>query len=443
MLEQLLKNPDVNKFLTSFEAGQTLFMENDASQDLYILVSGALDVLKGQKKISEITEEGALFGEMSIFLESHRTATVKAKTDVQAIMIPPAEMDDFLNNCPEAVWEIARFLAKRLDLTSQILYGLNEFYDQLPDAVILTDRKGRIISWNVSATRLYGRDYDQMRNSSVEEIYEDPALYREYLVEVQEKFAVSERILRVRHPQKGIRAISTSMNVLYDGHHNFQGVLSLGRDVTETQKLEKRYLRIRNWVLPSILAIGLVAGASFIAYPYFTKGYLPMDRQKQDLKNQLAKDFLLLRSVLAEPFEAQDREKTNHLLREFFEVQDISAVTYNGLVLLNDQKRVFDAYATNLDDDELEEMIGNSYSGIPFQDGDDSLHSVLTLYRVSREYPMGYRGIEVAFEMKRNGNFLGWLLFQMDTQKLKEVYELDEDGLKKFRFKEPENKTSN
>jgi PAS domain S-box-containing protein len=440
MLGQLLKNPDVSRFLTSFEAGQTLFMEHDASQDLYILVSGELDVLKGQKKISEITEKGALFGEMSIFLESRRTATVKAKTSVEAIMIPPDEIDNFLNNSPDVVWEITRYLAKRLDIASQILYGLNEFYDQLPDAVILTDREGRIISWNVAATRLYGRDYDQMRQSSVEEIYEDPNVYKEYLAEVQEKFAVSERILKVRHPKKGLRAISTSMNVLYDGHHNFQGVLSLGRDVTKTQRLERRYLRIRNWVLPSILAICLVAGASFIAYPYFTKGYLPMDTQKQDLKNQLAKDFLLLRSVLAEPFEAGDREKTNQLLRDFFEVQDISAVTYKGLVLLNTQKRVFDAFAINMDEEELEEMIGNSYSGIPFQGPEESAHRVLTLYRVSKEHPMGYRGIEVAFEIKRNGIFLGWLLFQMDTQKLKDVYELDEGGLTKFRFKDPESK---
>ena len=121
MLEQLLNNPDLNKLLKSFEAGQTLFMEHDASKELYILVSGALDVLKGQKKISEITEKGALFGEMSIFLESRRTATIKAKTNVEAIVIPPAEVDNFLKKSPHVVWEITRYLAKRLDMASQIL----------------------------------------------------------------------------------------------------------------------------------------------------------------------------------------------------------------------------------------------------------------------------------------------------------------------------------
>jgi len=437
MLDQFLNNPDVNKFLTRFEAGQTLFLEHDASQDLYILVSGELDVLKGQKKISEISEKGALFGEMSLFLESRRTATVKAKTEVQAIVIPPDKVETFLRDCPEVVWEITRYLARRLDTTSQILYGLNEFYDQLPDAVILTDREGKILSWNAAAARLYGRNWDQMRNRSIEEIYEEPKVYREFLSEVQDKFAVRERILKIRHPKMGVRFISTSMNVLYDGHHNFQGVFSLGRDVTDVQKIQKRYRRIRNWVIPSIVGIALLAGGAFVGYPYLTKGYLPMDTKKQDLKNQLAKDFLLLRSVLAEPFAAADREKTSSLMREFFEVQEASATTYTGLVLLTPEKRVFDAYAINMDEEELEEMIGNSYAGIPFQGMDESIHRVLSLYRVSREHPMGYRGIEVAFEMKRNGDFLGWLLFQMDTRKLDEMYDLNEEGLVRFRFKEP------
>ncbi|MGD8389706.1 MAG: cyclic nucleotide-binding domain-containing protein [Desulfobacteraceae bacterium] len=437
MLDKFLNNPDLNKYLTRFEAGQTLFLEHDASQELYILVSGELDVLKGQKKISEISGKGALFGEMSLFLESRRTATVKAKTEVQAIVIPPDKVETFLRDCPEVVWELTRYLARRLDTASQILYGLNEFYDQLPDAVILTDKEGKILSWNAAAARLYGRNWDQMRNRSMEEIYEEPQVYREFLSEVQDKFAVRERILKIRHPKKGVRFISTSMNVLYDGHHNFQGVFSLGRDVTDVQKIQKRYRRIRNWVIPSIVGIALLAVGAFVGYPYFTKGYLPLDTKKQDLKNQLAKDFLLLRSVLAAPFAAADREKTSSLMHEFFEVQEAQATTYTGLVLLTPDKRVFDAYAINMDDEELEEMVGNSYAGIPFQGTEESIHRVLSLYRVSREHPMGYRGIEVAFGMKRNGEFLGWLLFQMDTEKLDEMYGLDEEGLIRFRFKEP------
>jgi len=437
MLDQLLNKPELNTYLTSFEAGQTLFLEHDSSQDLYILVSGELDVLKGKKKISEIKERGAVFGEMSLFLESRRTATVRAKTGVRVMAIPPDRVGSFMKDFPELVWEISRYLARRLDKTSQILFGLNEFYDQLPDAVILTDREGNILSWNAAAARLYGRNWDEMSHRSAEGMYEEPERYRQYLSEVQETFSVQECILKIRHPQKGVRYISTSMNVLYDGHHNFQGVLSIGRDVTDARKVEKRYRRIRNLLLPMILGAALITGGVLFGYPYFTKGYLPVDTQKQELKNQLAKDFMLLRSVLAEPFAAGDRERTSGHMRKFFDVQDMDVTPYKGLVLLNGDKRVFDAYSVHLEDEELEEMVGDSYAGIPFQGPDDSAHKVLTLYRVTREHPMGHRGIEVAFEMRRNGRFLGWLLFQMDPEKLRKHYDLDENGLARFRFREP------
>ncbi len=436
MLDHLINNPDINRYQQKFEAGQTLFVEHDATKDLYILVSGELDVLKGQKKISEIREQGALFGEMSLFLESRRTATVKARTDVQAIVIPPDRIETVLQDCPEVVWEISRYLARRLEETSQVVYGLNEFYDQLPDAVVLTDREGKILSWNAAATKLYGRDWDAMRHRLLEEIYEDPERYREYLAEVQEHFAVQERILKVKHPHQGLKYISTSMNVLYDGHHNFQGVLSIGRDVTDAQKVARRYRRFRNWVIPLLLLGGMTAGGVFVGYPYLTQGHLPAATEKQELKNQLAKDYMLLRSLLAEPFASGERGKTRKLMREFFAVQEAEVNPYLGLILLNEERRVFDAYSVQMDEEELADMIGNSYAGIPFRGGKDSIHRILTLYRVSREHPMGYRGIEVAFELKRNGDLLGWLLFQMDTEKLETHYGLDEQSLAQFQFRE-------
>lgn len=437
MLDQLIKNPDVNKYLTRFQAGQTLFLEADDSQDLYILVSGELDVLKGQKKLSEIKEHGALFGEMSFFLESRRTATVRARTDVETIVIPPDRIKALLKDSPEVVWEISRYLAGRLEETSQVLYGLNELYDQIPDAVVMTDRQGRILSWNAAAIRLYGRDWETMRHQSVETIYEDPVQYRDYLARVQEEFAVQEIILEVRHPHKGLRFISTSMNVLYDGHHNFQGVLSIGRDVTDAKRVERRYRRIRNWVIPSILLAGLTAGGLFLGYPYFTSGYLPVDVKKQELKNQLGKDFMMLRSLISRDFESGDRAGTNKIMRDFFLIQEGDVIPYRGLVLLDEEKRVFDVYNVHMDPEELEGMIGNSYAGIKFQGPDDSIHRVLTLYRVSREHPMGYRGIEMAFKVERNDNFVGWLLFQMNTEMLEETYELDVESLARFRFRGP------
>jgi PAS domain S-box-containing protein len=232
MLEQIIGNSDLKKYLTTFGTGEMMLVEGDDSQDLYILVSGELDVLKGNKKMWEIAEPGSIFGEMSFLMGTKRTATVKAKNDVEAICIPKKQVTTFLNEFPDVARDIAKLLAKRLGEASQVVYGLKEFCDQLPDAVLLIDKDGNIFSWNTAAENLYGRNWDQTSNKSVEDIYEEPQAYRDFLDEVRARYSVREKILKIKHPEQGTRFVSTSTTVLYDGHHNFRGVLSLGRDVT-------------------------------------------------------------------------------------------------------------------------------------------------------------------------------------------------------------------
>ena len=178
MLDTVIQNENLNKYLTSFEKGKVIFFEGDDTQDLFILVSGHIDILKGKKKIVEITEKGSLFGEMSFLLGTKRTASVKATNDVKTIRIPKQEIATFLHEFPDVAREITKLLAQRLDKTNQVLYGLKEFCDQLPDAVIATDKEGKIITWNSAAEKLYGRTWDQMCNKSVEKIYEAPKVYQ-------------------------------------------------------------------------------------------------------------------------------------------------------------------------------------------------------------------------------------------------------------------------
>ncbi|MBW1910105.1 MAG: cyclic nucleotide-binding domain-containing protein [Deltaproteobacteria bacterium] len=436
MLEEIIKNPKLNKYLTSFNIGQTLFLEGDDSQDLFILISGQLDILKGTTKIAEITEKGALFGEMSFFLGARRTATVKAKDDVKAIRVPKEEITSFLQEFPPVGSKIATLLAQRLEETSQIVYGLREFSDQLPDAVIMTDREGKILTWNTSAERLYGREADQMRHKPAEEIYEEPQVYKDFLEEVQSKHAVREKVLKIKHPEKGTRHISTSTTVLYDGHHNLQGVLSLGRDVTDSQKLQRRYERFRKWLIPSLILLVLLTTGVFYGYAKVIRSYETMDVKKQGLRDHIAKDYLVLKSLLIDHFAAGDRVKTSHVMRDFFNIQDKKTIPYTGLVLLGKDKKVFNAYSIKAGTD-VSKMIGSSYTGIAFSGSEESLHRVLALYRTDKDHPMGCRCIELAFEMSKDDDFLGWVAFQMDMDLLKRKYGIEEHDFRRFQFKKP------
>ncbi|MBL7213449.1 MAG: cyclic nucleotide-binding domain-containing protein [Desulfobacteraceae bacterium] len=434
MLDEILDNPALEKYFTTFKVGQTIFLEGDPSQDLYILVSGQVDILKGNNKITEVSEAGSLFGEMSFLLGAKRTASVKAGSDVKVIRIPKEEVTLFLNEFSAVGGEISRLLAQRLDNASQIVYGLKEFCNQIPDAVILTDEDGKVLVWNSAAERVYGREWRQLHRKSADEIYEEPDVYRKFIEEVQSKYPVSEKVLKIRHPEKGIRYISTSTTVLYDGHHNFQGVLSLGRDVTSVQKLERRYRRARYWLIPSFIVLGMMALAIFFGYPYFSKGYKATDIKKEYLRNQLSKDYLFLKTLLIKPFSAGERSQTTKQMKEFFGILKGSGVPYKGLVLLDRDKKVFDAFSIKGEKD-ITTMAGSSYAGVVFEGDKDSLHRVLTPYHVDSRHPMGDKGLEIAFVMANGSGFLGWVVFQMDSDILKREYDMDEEDLKGFHFK--------
>lgn len=436
MNDEIFNYSGLNKYLTGFETGQIIFLEGDDSQDLFILESGQIDIFKGNKKISEITRKGEFFGEMSFLLGAKRTATVKAASDVRAIRIPKSEINSILNEFPLITKEITRILARRLDETSQMLYGLKEFCDQLPDAVIVTNRDDKILTWNSVAEKMYGLDGYEMQYKPAEEIYAEPEEFVNFLEEVRSRYSVREKILRIKHPEKGTRYISTSTTVLYDGHHNYQGLLSLGRDVTAVKNLERHYRRIRNWTIPVILILGLLTAGVFLVYPHFSREEIVVDVKKEGLRDQIGKDYFLMRSLLIQPFVDRDRKRISKIMTGFLGIQAPENLPYSALLLLDEDKKVFAAVSARPDID-ASSLIGSSYAGLDFKGKEESINRLLTLYRTDSDHPTGRRGVEIAFKIDRDQRPLGWLVFQMDMEKLQTRYNCTEADLGAFQFKKP------
>ncbi len=111
----IINKPDMQKYAVSFAAGETLFIQGDNSQDMYLLVSGQIEVFKDDKEIADMTEPGTTIGEMSFLLKARRTATVKALTDVKAIKIPTSQLSEIMHDYPALVLHIALKLARRLE----------------------------------------------------------------------------------------------------------------------------------------------------------------------------------------------------------------------------------------------------------------------------------------------------------------------------------------
>jgi PAS domain S-box-containing protein len=437
MLQEIIHNPNLNKYRISFNVGETLFHEGDLSQDLYILVSGHLDIYKGKKKIAEVTETGSFFGEMSFLLGEKRTATVRATQPVQTIRIPREEITTFLHEFPDIMGEITKSLAERLDETSQTLYRLKEFCDQLPDAVIATDRAGKIITWNAAAEALYGREWNQMKSRSMEEIFDDPRTYKKFFEEVKIKNAVREKILKVRHPQKGALFVSTSTTLLHDDNHHLLGFLSLGRDVTAVQGLKKKVRRSYYRLFLSAVITVLLALTIFLGHPHMKKDSESIRMMQGKLENEIYQDYQLLEAKLIPHLLDEDVIMVKKILRDLFNQPGASEKPYFGLVLLDSKKTVLTSCV--LDEGVfLGRVDGSAYHGISFQGDEGSSHRILVLYRTDPDHPMGKKSLEIAFRLYADTRDLGWLIFQMDPDQLIKQYGIDESDVRAFRFKHSE-----
>ena len=426
MLTEVINNPAIEPYMVSFREGEVLCYEGDESQDLYMLISGRLGILKGDKKISEVEESGSSLGEISFLLDTKRTATVKAMSDGKVLRIPKDKVNRFIKDFPALAWEIPRVLAERLDRRSEAFYALSEICDDLPDAVLAADREGNILSWNKAAERLFGRTWHEMRHARNEELYEETEDFERVMETLHAQHSVKETILKIRHPEKGVRFISTSSSLLFDGHHNIKGSLSLSRDVTEHLKLRKRYRRVRLWVLPSLILFMLMSVGLFAGYPRFLGRAQIINVKQKTLRDQIQKDHILLKSMLGDAFAKRDINRAEKVILEFHDIQKENPPPYSGIILLDQDRKVFGAFDH---DGKNEALLFSSYTGISFKECDKLPHRLLTVYRAAPERPMGEKGIEIAFEWKDEEKFLGWLLFQMDMERLKNDFEADETVL--------------
>jgi CRP/FNR family transcriptional regulator, cyclic AMP receptor protein len=113
----------------SYDAGETLITEGPASGLLFILIDGAVEVLRGDVRVSLVSEPGAVFGEVSALLGRDHTATVRAIEPVVVHRIENAE--HFLQQRPGIVFHVARILANRLiDATTYLADIKHQFADR-------------------------------------------------------------------------------------------------------------------------------------------------------------------------------------------------------------------------------------------------------------------------------------------------------------------------
>jgi len=110
------KNP-YEKFLVQHLMGEIIFSEGDIGTDMYIVQSGTVELLKaigGETRVLSTLEKGDFFGEMSVLEDVPRTASARAKTDVELLRINGATFDAMLKGNTEIAIRMMRKLSRRL-----------------------------------------------------------------------------------------------------------------------------------------------------------------------------------------------------------------------------------------------------------------------------------------------------------------------------------------
>lgn len=106
-----------------YKKDEIITNEGDLSFDWYVLVKGRVGVFKGELKMSEFSERGVIFGELSGLLARPRTATMKALEDSE-VMVVESSIDEVIRNHPDIANKILISLAERLAKTTDEMWAV-------------------------------------------------------------------------------------------------------------------------------------------------------------------------------------------------------------------------------------------------------------------------------------------------------------------------------
>ena len=111
-----------------YKKGEIIISEGEPKGSIFILVEGSVGIYKNNVKISDFNLRGTVFGEMSLFLNKPRTATIKATEDAYVAEIN-TDIDNLFKNNPDVAKKIIINLSERLMQLTDDYWHLMERLD--------------------------------------------------------------------------------------------------------------------------------------------------------------------------------------------------------------------------------------------------------------------------------------------------------------------------
>jgi CRP/FNR family cyclic AMP-dependent transcriptional regulator len=97
-----------------YKAGEVIFSQGDAAEEMFVILSGKIDIRLGGNRLLATLDAYDIFGEMALIDSAPRSATAIAATDARLVPVGEKQFLFLVSQTPHFALNVMRVLARRL-----------------------------------------------------------------------------------------------------------------------------------------------------------------------------------------------------------------------------------------------------------------------------------------------------------------------------------------
>lgn len=123
---QAIEGRKIDAFKTEFPQEAVICKQNDPADNLFVLSRGQIRVILGNDEVALIDKPGTIFGEMSLFLNEPRSATLIAASPTLVTVIGRESLQAISSRMPDFFMRISTTLWTRFKTNMEIIRELEQ-----------------------------------------------------------------------------------------------------------------------------------------------------------------------------------------------------------------------------------------------------------------------------------------------------------------------------
>lgn len=158
-----------------FPTGTVICEAGSPGDEMYILESGAIDVMIQGNRVATIGDRGSVFGEMALLLGETRSATLKAKNNVVLTAVSKKDLREIASQNTGILNAIAVSLAKKHYFNIEKINSINEMLieKELHSDGEKLEKKKKELQHTISESLSLKKDVQKMHSSKPAEFLDD------------------------------------------------------------------------------------------------------------------------------------------------------------------------------------------------------------------------------------------------------------------------------